>query len=112
MSLLTEKSADYLEEFTGKKRGKKPDSGQNEHLRTIPPNMSTLPHFHQKTEEICTVEEGNGQIVLNGIRQNIQSGDPPIHIKPGTIHYFKNTGLLNLKIRSLKDTWLNDYCAV
>ena len=55
------------------------------------PGMSTAPHFHEKTEEIYYILEGNGHMKV-GDSTSIVGPNDAIAIPPGQRHQITNIG--------------------
>lgn len=54
-------------------------------------------HFHEKSEEIYYITEGEGLMTLDQERFNVVAGDS-ICIKPGTVHCIENISRKPLQI--------------
>jgi len=63
----------------------------------IKPGQTTEAHSHKLTEEVYYVLEGEGKMYLANDDFLVAAGDS-ILIKPGQIHYIKNTGACNLRL--------------
>ncbi|HVV61675.1 MAG TPA: cupin domain-containing protein [Pseudolabrys sp.] len=48
-------------------------------------------HWHEKTEEVYAIIEGQGEMYLDGEGFSVTEGDV-ISIKPGVVHAIKNPG--------------------
>ncbi len=64
---------------------------------TVPVGSSTIPHRHNRSEEIYHITEGSGRITIEGQNFEIKTGDT-ICILPGEVHSIRNIGDVALKI--------------
>lgn len=55
------------------------------------PGTSTQEHYHEKTEEIYFITQGQGRIRIEGESRDVKAGDA-IAIPPGQKHKLWNTG--------------------
>jgi mannose-6-phosphate isomerase-like protein (cupin superfamily) len=62
----------------------------------LPPDASTTPHRHEKTEEIYYILEGTGRMRIGTETATVVPGDA-IAIPPGSLHQITNTGAIPLK---------------
>ena len=58
---------------------------------TVPTGGSTYYHYHQTSDEIYHITEGEGVVVRNGERVNVVKGDT-VWIPAGVHHNVENTG--------------------
>lgn len=63
----------------------------------IPPGTVTALHLHRTSEELYSVLEGEGMMILGGESFPVAAGDT-VCIPPGTPHRIENTGAGALKI--------------
>ncbi len=64
---------------------------------TVPIGSSTIPHRHNRSEEIYYITEGSGSMTIEGQSFEIKTGDT-ICILPGEVHSIRNIGDVALKI--------------
>jgi mannose-6-phosphate isomerase-like protein (cupin superfamily) len=62
----------------------------------LPPDRSTTPHYHPRTEEIYYILVGTGLMLVGEERQAVGPGDA-IAIPPGALHQITNTGSETLR---------------
>jgi mannose-6-phosphate isomerase-like protein (cupin superfamily) len=63
----------------------------------LAPGMSTIPHYHPKTEEIYYITHGVGLMTIDGEQREVTVGDA-IAIPPGARHTLLNTGTETLRL--------------
>ena len=69
-------------------------------LIIVEPGKSSLPHYHNKSEEIYYILDGEGELKCDNVVKNINKGCG-IYIPDKSIHMIKNNGNKNLKILSI-----------
>jgi mannose-6-phosphate isomerase-like protein (cupin superfamily) len=57
----------------------------------VPVGVTTIAHYHIRTEEIYYLLEGEGEMQIEGEWHHVRPGDA-IAIPPGKIHQIKNPG--------------------
>ncbi len=57
----------------------------------IPPGVTILEHYHEKTEELYFIQEGVGLMSIEGEEKTVRKNDCVI-ILPGQMHKIKNPG--------------------
>lgn len=57
----------------------------------VPPGASTMPHYHEQTEEIYYILSGMAQLTIGKETRPVGPGDA-IAIPPGQVHTISNTG--------------------
>ena len=62
---------------------------------TIPPGMSSTPHFHKTSEETYLILSGQADMVINQDHFTLESGDA-ILIQPHEVHQIFNRDLEDL----------------
>lgn len=79
----------------------------------VNPGDTTALHYHEKTEELYHILEGQGVMTLGEESFNVKSGDT-ICIHPGVLHRIRNSGEGELVFLcccspaySHEDTWLD-----
>jgi mannose-6-phosphate isomerase-like protein (cupin superfamily) len=63
----------------------------------VPVGGRTLPHRHDKSEELYHVIQGEGRMSLGSETFSIGPGDT-VCIPPGTVHRIENIGMLPLRV--------------
>lgn len=51
----------------------------------IPPNCSSLPHYHPEAEETYYILKGKAKMMVNGTEYSLKTGDA-VFIKPPEVH--------------------------
>lgn len=62
----------------------------------LPAGTSTTPHYHQRTEEIYYILEGQAEMRIEQETRSVGPGDA-IAIPPGKVHQITNSGATPLK---------------
>ncbi|MDP3749689.1 MAG: cupin domain-containing protein [Phenylobacterium sp.] len=65
-------------------------------IRIPPGKESFIPHAHSMEEELVLVISGTGQVVLDGVAQDIGPGDFVGFPTDGVVHHLVNTGQVDL----------------
>jgi len=63
----------------------------------LAPGMSTIPHYHPKTEEIYYITHGTGRMRIGDEVRDVRVGDA-VAIPPGARHKLWNTGTEPLRL--------------
>jgi len=64
---------------------------------TIPVGQQTTAHKHPQTEELYYVRSGTGLMFVDDEQRALTAGDT-VAIPPGTVHWIRNTGDIDLVI--------------
>jgi len=64
-------------------------------ISTYQPRGYVQPHVHKVQEQVYHVLDGEGLVELDGVRRLVRKHDV-IHVPPGVMHAFYNTGLTDL----------------
>lgn len=62
----------------------------------VPVGVTTIAHYHPKTEEIYYLLAGEGEMRIEGEWRHVVPGDA-IAIPPGRVHQIRNSGMVELR---------------